>query len=215
MRRPPANEAELMIIQELKPSRHAAGRWLAVLEDGSILRVGENEVLRFSLYRGKELSPEEAEEIQDCARHSGLKEKALNLLARKPMSRRELERKLLEWEASEEEACAVCARMEELGFLDDSRYAAQVVRHYSAKGCGVGKLRDELFRRGVPRELWQEALAQAEDSAGAIDAFLAKKLRGEHDPKAVKKAADALARRGYPWSEISEGLRRYGMDVED
>ena len=204
-----------MVIQELKPSRHVEGRWLAVLEDGSILRVGENEVLQFSLYRGKELTPEEAEALLDSARRSGLKEKALNLLARKPMSRRELERKLREWEASEAEAGEICGRMEELGFLDDSRYAAQVVRHYSARGCGVRKLKDELFRRGVPRELWEEALSQAEDSAGAIDAFLEKKLRGEHDPKAVKKAADALVRRGYPWPEISEGLRRYGMDVED
>ena len=39
-----------MVIQELKPSKRVKGRWLAVLEDGSILRVGENEVLNFGLY---------------------------------------------------------------------------------------------------------------------------------------------------------------------
>ena len=30
-----------MVIRELKPSQHVAGRWLAVLEDGTILRLGE------------------------------------------------------------------------------------------------------------------------------------------------------------------------------
>ena len=30
-----------MVIQELKPSKRVEGRWLAVLEDGSILRLGE------------------------------------------------------------------------------------------------------------------------------------------------------------------------------
>lgn len=29
-----------MIIQELKPSKRVRGRWLAVLEDGSLLRWG-------------------------------------------------------------------------------------------------------------------------------------------------------------------------------
>ncbi len=191
------------------------GRWLAVMEDGSILRLGEEEVLRFSLYRGKELSEEEAEQLQASARGSGLKEKALALLARKPVSRRELERKLGEWEATEEETLRICDRLEELGVLDDRRYAAQVVRHYCGKGYGARKLRDELYRRGVPRELWDQALEEAEEPESAVDAFLEKKLKGSRDPKDLKKASDALARRGYSWSEISEGLRRYGADVED
>lgn len=204
-----------MTIQELKPSKHVQGRWLAVMEDGSILRVGENEVIRFSLYRGKQLGAEEAQQLLASAHRSGLKEKALELLTRKPQSRRELERRLGEWEAGEEEIAEICDRLEELGFLDDARYAAQVVRHYGAKGYGARRLRDELYRRGIARELWDEALSQAEDTGSAIDAFLGKKLKGSRDPKDLKRASDALARRGYSWSEISEGLRRYGAEIEE
>ena len=86
-----------MVIQELKPSKRVEGRWLAVLEDGSILRLGEGEVIDFALYAGKELTQEEAQSLMDCARRRGLKEKALELLSRKPQSRREVERKLKEW----------------------------------------------------------------------------------------------------------------------
>lgn len=203
-----------MIIQDLKPSKHMAGRWLVMLEDGSVLRVGENEVLQFSLYRGRELTEEEGERLLSSARHSGLKEKALDLLTRKPMSRKELEQKLEQWEASWEELTEICDRLEELGFLDDGRYARQVVSHYAARGYGARKLRDELYRRGVPREFWDEALEQCEDCSELLDAFLEKKLKGSRDPKEMKRASDALARRGYSWSEIREALNRYGAELE-
>ena len=203
-----------MVIQELKPSKRVEGRWLAMLEDGSILRVGENEVIDFALYAGKELTEEEAEALMASARCGLWKEKALDLLTRKPQSRKELERKLKEWGAGEADLAALCDRMEELGYLNDAAYAAQVVRYYSAKGFGEKRLRDELYRRGIPRELWDEALDQAEDPAEAIDAFVAKKLAGKSlDRKELQKVSAALARRGYSWSDINDALRRYGAET--
>ena len=205
-----------MVIQELKPSQRIKGRWLAVLEDGSILRIGENQVVDFALYAGKELSEEEAEALQGSAQRQQRKEKALELLARKPQSRWELEKKLAQWGAEEDEAQTVCDRMEQLGYLNDAEYAARVVRHYSAKGFGPGKLRDELYRRGVPRDLWQEAMDQAEDPAQSIDTFVAKKLAGKTaDRQTLKKVSDALARRGYRWPDINDALRRYGAETEE
>lgn len=205
-----------MVIQDLKPSKRVPGRWLAALEDGSILRLGEAQVADFALYAGMELTEEQAQALLAAAHRDGLKEKALELLSRKPLSRRELEQKLEQWDAGEEERLTICDRMEELGFLNDRVYAQRVVSHFSAKGFGVKKLRDELYRRGVPRELWEEALEGAEDPAEAIDAFLARKLAGrEADRKELKRAADALARRGYPWPDISAALRRYGAQVEE
>ena len=199
-----------MTIRELKPSQRVEGRWLAVLDDGSILRIGGDEVVAFSLYTGKELTEEEALALQAAARSRAIKSKALDLLSRKPQSRRELERRLGEWGAEEETCAALCDRLEELGYLDDGRYAEQVVRHYAAKGYGTRKLRDELYRRGVPRDLWDEALAQAEDPAEQLDAFVAKKLAGTAgDRRDLQRVSAALARRGYGWSEINDALRRY------
>ena len=205
-----------MVIQELKSSKRVEGRWLAVLEDGSILRIGEGEVIDFALYAGKELTEEEAQSLQDCARRSALREKTLELLTRKPQSRRELEGKLKEWEASETEAAALCDRMEELGYLNDAAYAATVVRHYSGKGFGEKKLRDELYRRGVPRDLWDGALEQSADPTDAIDAFVAKKLAGKSpDRKELEKVSAALARRGFSWGDIRDALNRYGAETDD
>ncbi len=201
-----------MRIEELKPSQRVQGRWLAVLEDGTILRLGEGEVIDFALCTGKELTEDEAVRLTAAAHSTALKHKALDLLTRKPQSRRELERKLGEWGAGEEETQAICIRMEELGFLNDAAYAEQVVGHYAARGYGVRKLRDELYRRGVPRDLWDEALARADDPARAIDAFLQKKLAGaQPDRKELKKLSDALARRGYGWEDIRNAIGRLGI----
>jgi len=205
-----------VVIRELKSSQRVEGRWLAFLEDGTILRLGENEVIDFALYAGKELSDEDSAALQDSARRSALKGKTIELLSRKPQSRKEVERKLAQWEASEEESAALCDRMEELGYLNDAAYAVNVVRHYSAKGYGERKLRDELYRRGVPRDLWDEALQQAGSPDEALDAFIAKKLAGKTpDPKELKKVSDALARRGYHWNDISAALRRYGAECDE
>ena len=205
-----------MTICKLTPSKRVEGRWLAFLEDGTILRVGENEVIEFALYAGKKLTGEESDKLLSSAHRSALKEKTLEFLTRKPQSRKELERKLLQWEASDEEAASICDRMEELGYLNDAAYAAQVVRHYCAKGFGVKKLKDELYRRGVPRDLWDAALEKAEDPADSIDAFVEKKLAGKTpDRKELKKVSDALARRGFSWNDISEALRRYDAGREE
>lgn len=205
-----------MIIQELKPSKRVEGRWLAVMEDGSILRLGEREVANFALYTGKELSAEEIRTLLTATQRGRWKEKSLDLLSRKLQSRKELERKLKEWGASPEESESICDRMEDLGYLNDSAYAAKVVRYYTDKGFGEKKLRDELYRRGIARELWEDALDQAQDPGEAIDAFVAKKMAGKSpDRKQMQKVSAALARRGYNWSDIHDALRRYGADAEE
>ena len=206
-----------MVIQELKPSQRVQGRWLAMLEDGSILRVGQQEIADFALYAGRELTEEEAAALTAGLRSRQMRERAVELLSRKPQSRRELTRKLNEWGAGPEEADAVCDRMEELGYLNEAAYAARIVEVYSARGFGEKKLRDELYRRGVPREEWDEALARVEDATQAIDDFLQKKLTGwTGDRKQLQKVTAALARRGFSWSDIRDALARYetGIDIE-
>ena len=222
-----------MKIAKLEPSKHKAGRWLVWFEDGSLLRVGESEVVSLSLYTGKELTEDEAETLAEAAGQSKLNARAVELLSARPMSRKELVDKLSaparrrrkpgedvpepdpetlarEREGLRRGAEKAADRLEELGLLNDGEYARTVVRHYSAKGYGVRKLRDELYRRGVPRELWEDALAELEPDTSGIDRLLAQKLRGaEPTRENLKRASDYLARRGFGWEEISAAIERY------
>ena len=204
-----------MVIQELKPSKRVRDRWLAVLEDGSILRLSRNQIADFALYAGRELSDEEADRLVEAVENENFRSYALRVVTDTPKSRKMLLKILEEKDCQPEQAEKIADWLEELGYLDDKRYAAEVAAFYTRKGYGARKIRDELYRRGVPRELWDEALDQLEDNSQAIDAFLEKKLKGSHDPKDIKRASDALARRGFSWSEISDALRRYGREVWD
>lgn len=203
-----------MRISKLTPSQRKRGRWLVHLENGELLRLGENEVVAFALYAGMELEEEGLEELRRAAQAARFKEYALNALSVRPLSCQELRRKLEEKDCPPEEAQAITDRLCELGYLDDRAYAANLVKHYGAKGYGPYRIREELFRRGVPRMYWEEALDGAEDRESAIDAFLERKLGrvSQPDRKDLKRAADALARRGYSWSDISAALRRYGVE---
>ena len=200
-----------MRISKLSASKHKKGRILVQLEGGELLRVGEREVAVFGLYAGKELTAEEKSALEQAARESGLKDRALSLLTARPLSRKELTDRLLERaDATEEEAEAVADELERLGLLNDRAYAETLVRHYSAKGYGPYRLREELRRRGVPRAYWDEVLEELDDPAEAIDALLRQKLRGRTvDRKELKRASDYLARKGYSWTDISAALRRY------
>ena len=200
-----------MRISKLSASKHKKGRILVQLEGGELLRVGEREVAAFGLYAGKELTAEERSALEQAARESGLRDRALSLLTARPLSRKELIDRLIERaDATEKEAEAVADELERLGLLNDRTYAETLVRHYSAKGYGPYRLREELRRRGVPRAYWDEALDNLDDPAEAIDALLRQKLRGRTaDRKELKRASDYLARKGYSWNDISAALRRY------
>ena len=57
-------------------------------------------------------------------------------------------------------------------------------------------------------EDWEQALAELEDPEEFIDAFLARKVQDPGDRKQIKKASDALVRRGFSWRQVSEGVAR-------
>ncbi len=224
-----------MKIEKLEPSRHKQGRWLVWLEDASIVRVGEGDVVSLGLYVGKELSAAEGKALAAAGAHSKLMERAVGLLSLRPMSRKELLDKLctpprqkrekypydklddipdrsvlqVRREALREQAEAVADRLTELGLLNDREYAGMVARHYAAKGYGPRKIRDELYRRGVPREYWEDAVEEREPDESRIDKLARQKLRGaEPTRENLKKVSDYLARRGYGWEEISTVLDR-------
>lgn len=206
-----------MKIASLLPSEKVRGRWLLTFEDGSKLKITDREMVDFSLYAGLDVPDGALEQLRDAAGESQARRRAANILSTRPLSRRELEKRLVEKGETPAHAAAACDYMERLGYLNDEQYAQQLAQHYVNQGYGPRKIRDELYRRGVPREFWDGALENLEDNSEALDRFVAAKLgRVERpDRKDLKRVSDALARRGYAWSDISAALRRYADHMDD
>lgn len=200
-----------MRIDSLVPSEKVKGRWLLTFADGTRLKITDREMVDFSLYAGLDLPEAALEQLKDAAGESRARRRAANILSSRPLSRRELEKRLIEKGETPPHAAAACDYMEHLGYLDDRAYATTLVRYYSAKGFGPRKIRDEFYRRGVPRDFWDEALEGMTEPDEALDRFIETRLRrvARPDKKDLKRVSDALLRRGYSWSDVSSALRRY------
>lgn len=142
-------------VQKLEPSRHVRGRFLVWFEgERDPLKVTDNEVVAFALSPGRTLEPQELARLKEAGGLSSAKALGARMLGERPLSRRELIRLLEEKGTAPENAQAAADWLEELGALNELEYARSIVRHYTTRGYGAQKLRQEFQRRGVPRELW-------------------------------------------------------------
>ena len=171
-------------------------------------------VTELRLFSGKELDDREMEALIRDSRRALMREKALEIVSQRQMSAKELNRKLRDKGADEETADYCVQWITERGLIDEERYAAAIVRHYAAKGYGEGRLRQELQRRGVPRELWEDALEQMPEDTTKLDRLVASKLRDPDDRDAVRKLSASLYRRGFSGDEIREALERARASFE-
>ena len=183
------------------------------LEDGACLKITEQELLDFGLRAGDELDHGTLERLKEAAGVSNVKVTAADLVGRRAMSRRDLERKLRDKGASEADARYAAEWLEAIGAINDADYAALLARHCGDLGYGPQRVRQKLQEKGVPRELWDDALDALPDPAEQIDRFLRSKLRGELDEREKKRLSDALLRRGYAWSDVKAGLNRLGAGL--
>ena len=205
-----------MRVERVEASKHKKGRVLVFLGDGACLKITEQELLDFGLRSGDELDEETLKRLKEAAGVSNTRAAAADLIGKRAMSRRDLERKLQEKGASETEARYAAEWLEAIGALNDAEYAAALVRHYSRLGYGPARVREKLYEKGVPRELWEDALEELPADGGQVDAFLRSKLRGRPpDQKEKRRLTNALLRRGFPWGEVKAAWRRLGEEMQE
>ena len=191
------------------------GRVTVTLCGGEEIKTTLNVVTDLRLYAGRELDGEELKELRAASASALARNRAMELLSRRPMSEKELVDKLM-GKGEDEETARDCARwLRENGFLDDESYAAAVARHYAAKGYGPGRVRAELSRRGVDRELWDGTIEAMPENREKMDRFIAARLTDPEDREQLRKVSAALYRRGYSWEDIRSALGRFNAETEE
>ena len=202
-----------MVVTALKQS--SPGRFTVEFDGGVSLRSTLDAVTDARLYVGMELEDEAFEAFRRSSSRSLDRQKALEMLSRRPYSRRELKDKLLRRGTDEQSAEDCVDWLCERGFLDDGEYAGAVARHYAAKGYGAGRVKSELRRRGIEREQAEDTLSALPENTEKLDAYIARRLRDPSDRDSVSKISAALFRRGYSWEEIRTALRRFDSMIEE
>lgn len=150
----------------------------------------------------------------------GAYEYALDLLAARAYTVRNLRRKLVQREFAAEEVERAVARLVESGLLDDRKYAAEYARQkIVVGGSSVRRVRQELARKGIDAESVGgavDALLEEEpvDQEAAIERLAVKKLRSMGDLDATAKRRRVfgfLARKGYEIDDINRVLARISL----
>lgn len=134
---------------------------------------------------------------------------SLHQLARRGMSRWELEQVLRKREVEESVAKAELARLASVGLLDDAALAVSLVYAARArKGQGRHAIERELRRRHIDDDAISDALADfdhEEERERAIEVAMKRvaQLSGVDDPTAERRLYGYLMRRGYSGETLS------------
>ncbi|MGM9628400.1 MAG: regulatory protein RecX [Faecousia sp.] len=204
-----------MRLDALKTSPDRAGRYWAAFDDGTKLGLYRQTVEDFGLYTGKELSEAEMERLREAAGQMSAKMRAVRIVSASSVSRRDLEERLVRKGEDPAQAKEAVAWMEDLHLVDDRETARQVVQSCIYKGYGLARAKQALYEKRIPKAYWEEALTDYPDQTERIEGFLRSRLDADSDDKQVKRAVDALIRRGHSYSAIRQVLSTLSFDTEE
>lgn len=198
-----------MTITSIEPKRK---RLSAIYIDGEYAMKLDTEAVLMSRFSvGSEISDEELKELIEFSNEKRAKEKALWLISYRDHSKKELMDKLKRT-ADEQSAESAAERMEQLGLIDDEKYARKYanelinVKHLSKRAAEF-----KLFEKGIDKELARDILDEMEiNPRDHISAIIEKKYYNAlADEKGRKRTIGALQRMGYSWGDINSVLNDY------
>ena len=204
-----------MRIDLLKTTPDRAGRYFVKFSDESSMRLYRQTVEDFGLYTGKELSDDEMTELRKAAGQMSAKMRAVRIVSASSVSKKDLQQRLVRKGEDPDQAQQAVNWMSELNLLDDARVAEQVVSRCISKGYGLARAKQALYEKKVPKADWDDALEHYPDQTDKIEDFLRSRLDADSDDKEIKKAIDALLRRGHSYGTIRRALNELSFEAEE
>ncbi len=204
-----------MRIESLKTEPDRAGRYWVTFDDGTRLGLYRQTVEDFGLYAGRDLTEAEFSQLEEAAGAMSAKMRAVRIVAASAVSKKDLQQRLVQKGENPQQAAEAVAWMEEMRLVDDAETARQIVSRCIAKGYGLQRAKQALYEKKIPKQYWDVALADYPDQNEPILRFLRSKITDPTDQKQVKKAVDALLRRGHSYGPIRAALGQLAVDQDD
>ena len=204
-----------MRIDILKNTPDRAGRYWATFDNGTKLAFYRQTVEDFGLYSGKELSETEWNALLEAAGNMSARMRAVRIVSASSVSKRDLEERLIRKGEDSSHAKEAVQWMADLKLVDDRNTAEQVVHSCISKGYGLARAKQALYEKRIPKEYWEEALEDYPDQLEKICSFLKARLDADSDEKEVRRAVQALMRRGHGYGQIKRALDSLCFDSED
>jgi len=144
---------------------------------------------------------------------------AVKSLSSKMKSVRDLRRKLAD-RASAETVDKVLARLKELGYLSDERFAAEFTRSRQENDkFGRRRVQQQLFQKGIASDLSNQTLTAAyqdvDEFALAKQYVQRKRMKPPANEKETARAMRRLIVAGFTTKTVWKVLRSWGAEVEE
>lgn len=184
-------------------------------EDGSSMRLYRQTIEDFSLYAGQKLDAQQMTQLRDAAGKMSAKMRAVRIVSATSVSRQDLQERLVRKGEDPEQAREAVQWMSDLNLVDDRQTAEQVVSRCITRGYGLARAKQALYEKKIPKSYWEEVLADYPDQSDKIVTFLRSRLGDAPTEKDIKRAVDALIRRGHRWGDIRQALNAVVQDADD
>ena len=204
-----------MRIEKIADRPDRSQRYAVTFSDGSVMRLYRQSMEDFGIYTGLELSDDEMRALKKGAGEVSAKMRAVRIVSAASVSKADLQRRLIQKGEDPQQAEAAVHWMSEMNLVDDRQTAAQIVSRSAAKGYGIERAKQALYEKRIPKAYWDEALEDYPDQSEFIRSFLEAKLGTDRQAAAVRKAVDALIRKGHRYSQIRTVLNQLNVDAPD
>lgn len=202
-----------MRIEKISQEADRTGRYRVTFSDGTFMRLYRQTVEDFGLYTGMEMAEDTVSALRAAAGKMSARMRAVRIVAAANVSERDLEQRLIQKGETPVQAREAVAWMQTLDLVDDRRTAEQLVQSCIRKGYGEARAKQMLYEKKIPKALWEDALANYPDQTEHILRFLESRLTDPWDARDLKRAVDALLRKGHSYSRIRAALSR--LQIED
>ncbi|MBQ3541820.1 MAG: RecX family transcriptional regulator [Oscillospiraceae bacterium] len=204
-----------MRIDSLSANPDRAGKYRVQLSDGSVLKLYSQTIADFGLYAGMEMTEEELDALKAAAGQMSAKMRAVRIVAASGVSKRDLEQRLIHKGESVKNAREAVEWMAELDLIDDRKTAEHIISNCIHKGYGISRAKQALYEKRIPKEIWPDVLAEYPDQTDKILMFLRSKLPENPTQRDVRRAVEALLRRGHNYGQIKRALEQLSLDPDD
>jgi regulatory protein len=200
-------------ITRIAPLRRVRGRFAIEIDGRGGLTLSEDVLVRSGLSVGDPLDAAAIADLLSSDEIARAIEAALNFLAYRPRSEREVRDRLRRGAFNADTVDRVIARLYEWRYLDDADFARRWVENRTEqRPRGRRLLQQELRQKGIDAETAREVIADADlDEAAAAEALARRRApsyAGE-DPAVIRRRLAAyLARRGYDYDVVRIALDR-------
>ncbi len=212
---PPEIPASGGTISAVQVQKKDADRCNIFLDGSFAFGLHMNIVAEHGLRKGKRLDEEQCRSLVESDTYFKALKRCVDYLAYRPRTQQEIDRRLKDLQVSDAIAQQVSDRLNELGYLDDERFALQwAASRQRSKGFGPRRLEVELIRKGIPSALAKRAVSEVcseesvEDSLSEQLQKAMHRYRRESDAsKRERKILGFLTRRGFDPGAIRDALR--------